>query len=161
MDSVISTFHIDWKLLIAQIFNFAIVFGVLYYFAIRPLFKVMRERSEKIEKSLSDAKSIEQKLKDIEADRDKIIASARGEAHKILEQTRAQASTAREESLVKTREEISRLINQEKENMRREKAQVFEELKKDVANLVVLGMEKILGKRMDATREKEWLKKIL
>ena len=56
MDSIIATFHIDWKIIIAQVLNFGVVFGVLYLFALKPLMKVMRERTEKIEKGIKDAK---------------------------------------------------------------------------------------------------------
>ena len=60
MESIIKTFHIDWKLMIAQIINFAIVVGIIWYFAIRPLIKKMTERTKTIEKSLEDAKKIEE-----------------------------------------------------------------------------------------------------
>ena len=50
MDTIIESFHVDFKLLIAQAINFLIVFLVLYYFVFKPLLKVMKERSEKIEK---------------------------------------------------------------------------------------------------------------
>ena len=48
MDSIISTFHIDWKIIIAQAINFGVVFIVLYIFALKPLSKLMNERAEKI-----------------------------------------------------------------------------------------------------------------
>ncbi len=63
MDSLVETFHLDVKLLIAQVINFAIVFLVLYYFALKPLLNVMNDRSAKIEKSLEDAKEIEKKTR--------------------------------------------------------------------------------------------------
>ena len=47
MESIISTFHIDWKIIITQMINISIVFFVLYIYAIKPLFKMMEERSEK------------------------------------------------------------------------------------------------------------------
>ena len=56
MDSFITTFHIDWKILIAQGINFAIVLLLLYFFALKPLKKVMSERTTVIEKGIADAK---------------------------------------------------------------------------------------------------------
>ena len=56
MESIISTFHIDWKIIIAQMINFVIVFVVLYIFALKPLSKLMKERGEKIAKGIDDAK---------------------------------------------------------------------------------------------------------
>src|SRR3989338_8171266 len=57
MQEFINTFHIDWKLMIAQLFNFAIVFLVFYFLAAKPLKKLMKERGEKIENGLLDAKA--------------------------------------------------------------------------------------------------------
>ena len=56
MDSIISTFHIDWKIIIAQMINFGVVFVVLYIYALKPLGKLMKERGEKIEAGINDAK---------------------------------------------------------------------------------------------------------
>src|SRR3989344_4480411 len=62
MESIISTFHIDWKIIIAQMVNFAVVFAVLYVYALKPLSKLMKERSEKIEGGLLDAKKSQELL---------------------------------------------------------------------------------------------------
>ena len=67
MESIISTFHIDWKIIIAQVINFAIVFVVLYIFALKPLSKLMKERSEKIAKGIDDAKTNAKLLDEIES----------------------------------------------------------------------------------------------
>ena len=81
MDSLISTFHIDWHLIVAQAVNFAIVFAVLYWFALKPLGKLMEERKETIEKGLADAKSNAQLLANTEkeyADAEKYATRKRG-----------------------------------------------------------------------------------
>src|SRR3989344_6946915 len=63
MESIINTFHIDFKIIVAQIFNFGIVFVVLYIYALKPLSKLMKERSEKIETGINDAKKSSELLK--------------------------------------------------------------------------------------------------
>ncbi|MDP2944107.1 MAG: ATP synthase F0 subunit B, partial [bacterium] len=81
MESLISTFHVDVRLLVAQLINFAIVFFVLYFFAFKPLVKVMADRSEKIDKSLKDADAIEKRLALTERERAEIIAAAKKQAN--------------------------------------------------------------------------------
>ena len=76
MEQIIETFHLDIKLLLAQAINFAIVFAVLYYFVIKPLTKVMAERSRKIEKSLEDAEKVEKRLEQTEEEYNKKILEA-------------------------------------------------------------------------------------
>ena len=55
MDSLITTFHIDWKMIIAQLINFVVVFFVLYRYALKPLAKLMEERGTTIEDGLKNA----------------------------------------------------------------------------------------------------------
>ena len=62
MESIIETFHIDWKIIIAQAINFGVVFVVLYIFALKPLSKLMAERSERISKGIEDAKKSKELL---------------------------------------------------------------------------------------------------
>ena len=77
MDSLIQTFHIDAKLLAAQAINFAIVFAVLYFFALKPLVKVMQERTKKIEKSVKDAQEVDKRLARAEEDYNIKISEAK------------------------------------------------------------------------------------
>ena len=161
MDALIETFHIDLSLLIAQVINFAIVFFVIYYFALRPLLGVMRERTEKIEKGLDDAKKIEKKLATTEDEYEKRMAEARKEANIILEKASEQSEKKKQETIKKAKEEIGVIINQEKAKMQAEKAVTLREIKGEVADLVVLTVEKILEEKMDSKKDKELIKKMI
>ncbi|MBU4256904.1 F0F1 ATP synthase subunit B [Patescibacteria group bacterium] len=142
MDSLIETFHIDVKLLIAQIINFAIVFSVLYFFALKPLLKVMGERTKKIEKSIDDAEKIEEKLARSEEEYKKEIIRARKEAEIILEKAGQRAEERKQETIANAKEEIGQIINQEKAKIQQEKAKTLKEIKKEVADLVVASVER-------------------
>ncbi len=161
MESLIETFHIDIKLLIAQAINFAIVLGVLYYNALRPLLKVMNERTEKVKKSLEDAKKIEEKLANTEEDYNKKLSQAKKEANTILEKASEQAEAKKEVMIEKAREEIGQLIEQGKSQMQADKAKTLKEIKSEVAGLVVMSLEKILDKKIDGKKEKEMIGKLI
>ena len=77
MESFVSTFHIDWKIIIAQAINFAVVVFVLYRFAIKPLKKNLDERKNTIEQGLSDAKTNAELLVSAKNDYEKMLADAR------------------------------------------------------------------------------------
>jgi F-type H+-transporting ATPase subunit b len=161
MDSLISTFNIDIKLLLAQMINFAIVFAVLYFFALKPLLKVMTDRSSKIEKSLNEAKEIEEKLAKTEEDYGAELAKAKKEAAAIVEKAAVHAEEKRQVMLKKAKEEIGVIINEEKAKMQTEKAQVLKEIRSEVAGLVASSLEKILGEKLDAKKDKEIIKKMV
>ncbi|MDO9399108.1 MAG: F0F1 ATP synthase subunit B [bacterium] len=161
MDSLIEIFHIDIKLLIAQAVNFTIVFLVLYFLVFKPLSKIMADRSEKISKSLDDAKKIEEKLVLIEDEHKQSLIDARKEVELILTKANNQAEESRQVMLAKTREEIGQIINVEKAKMQTEKAQTLKEIKNEIADLIMITVEKVLEKKINSKEDKELIKKII
>ncbi len=161
MESLISTFHVDLKLFIAQLVNFAIVFSVLYFFAFKPLVKTMAERTERIDKSLKEADEIEKKLSLTEKDREEIISLAKKQANVIVEEANKRGEEKRNEALIKAKEEIGQVINAEKEKLNRDKAETLKEIKKDVAELVAITVEKLLNDKMTSAKDAEVVKKML
>lgn len=161
MESLISTFHIDWKLFIAQLVNFAIVFSVLYFLAFKPLVKTMSDRTEKIDKSLKDADEIEKRLALTEKERGEIIAAAKKQANLIVEEANKRGEERKGELIVKAKEEIGQVINAEKERIARDKAETLKEIKQEVAGLVVMTVEKLLDEKMTSDKDRELIKKLV
>lgn len=161
MESLISTFHIDLKLFIAQLINFAIVFSVLYFLAFKPLVKTMSERTEKIDQSLKDADEIEKRLALTEKERDDIMAAAKKQANLIMEEANARGEERRNELIAKAKEDIGQVINNEKAKIARDKAETLKEIKQEVSELVVLTVEKLLNEKMTGDKDRELIKKLL
>ncbi|MDX9817246.1 MAG: F0F1 ATP synthase subunit B [Smithellaceae bacterium] len=161
MDSLVSTFHLDVKLLIAQVVNFGIVFLVLYFFAFKPLLKVMGDRSTKIEKSLRDADEIEKKLSEAKVEKDEIIAAARKAAQAVLAEAKESGEVKKQELVAKAKEEIAKVIALEKEKMANEKTDAMDEIKGEVASLVAASLEKFLGEKIDSKADMDLIKKIV
>lgn len=161
MEAILDTFHVDVKILIAQVINFAIVFSVLYYFAIKPLLKIIKERGEKIEGSLKDAENIKKKIVKTEDDYKAEIVKARKEASKIIEEATKKAEEKKDEMVLKAKEEIGAVINKEKEGIRAEKEKTLKEIKREVANLIVMSLEKVLEEKITSEEDKKLIKRIL
>jgi F-type H+-transporting ATPase subunit b len=75
---------IDWRLLIAQLVNFAVLFAALTFLLYKPLIGVLEKRQKKIADSLKDAERIGQELKSAEAKSLAVLTEARAEAGKVL-----------------------------------------------------------------------------
>ncbi len=161
MDSLVSTFHLDLKLFIAQTVNFAIVLGVLYFFAFKPIAKMMAERSQKIEKSLADAKEIEDRLQEAETEKKTIITEAKKAATEILAAADLQGAKRQDEMIKKAKEDIEKIISSEKGKLAAEKAETLKELKAETASLVTLTVEKLLKEKMDGAKDQELIKNLV
>jgi len=161
MESLISTFHIDGGLFIAQLVNFAIVFSVLYFFALKPLVKIMTERSAKIEASLRQADEIEKRLALTAQEREDVITAAKKQAAAIAAEAEKRGEARREEMIAQAKEEIGQVINNERAKLQREKAETLKEIKKEVADLVILTVEKVLAEKMTSEKDRELIKKLV
>ncbi len=161
MDALISTFHLDIKLLLAQVLNFAIVFLILYFLVFRPLFKVMGDRSRTIQKGLDDAAEMEHRLEAAKAEQAEMIKEAKNEAAALLEEANRQAEARKADFISKAKEEVGMLINREKAKMQADKAETLREIRSEVAEMIKDGWEKILGEKMDKTLDEKLITKAL
>lgn len=149
MESIISTFHIDWKIIIAQAINFGVVFTVLYIFALKPLLKLMAERSEKIGKGIEDAKTNAQVLEKTEAEYNEALAKAKAEANKIFQEGKKEAEAKRAEMLENAKNEVAGVIENSKKVLEAEKMKMVEEAKKEIVDLALKATEKLLSTKID------------
>jgi F-type H+-transporting ATPase subunit b len=158
---IFSAFGLDIKILIAQLINFAILFFVLWKFAYKPMFKILDDRKKKIEDGIENAAKAEEKLREISEEEKKVLVEAKKEAAKILDEARVMAEESRKRNIEKTKEEIGQLINQEKENMRQEKAEILKSINREVADLVMITVEKVIEEKMSGAKDEELIKKAI
>src|ERR1700759_5723318 len=107
MDSLISTFHIDWHLIVAQAINFVIVIAVLYFFALKPLKKLMDERGKTIASGLDNAKRQEELVKAQQAEYDAALAQARIEASNMMKAAKKDQDAYRAAEMEKVQAEVA------------------------------------------------------
>jgi len=87
---------LDWKLLVAQIANFAILFFVLKKVLYKPLMKAIDERNKKIENAVKNSQEIENKLNKMEEQRIVLLEKAKDEAKNEKEELLEIALTEKE-----------------------------------------------------------------
>lgn len=160
MDSFIETFHIDWKILIAQAINFLVVFVVLYFLALKPLKKIMSERSEKIEKGVSDAKTNAELLDKTQKEYDAILAKAKIEAHEIFKEGKKEAEENKTQMLELAQQDVENMVKNGKKVLESEKVKMIEDAKKEIVSLVVKATEKLLESNPDESFDEKTLNKI-
>ena len=146
MEQLVSTFHIDWKIIIAQAVNFGIVFFVLYRFAIKPLAKMMQERGDKIEQGLKDAKQNSELLVNTEKDYQEKLAEARKEGANLIASMKKEVEKERGLLMDKAHAEVAQTLKAGKEALEAEKSKLMESARKEIAELVIATTEKVLSK---------------
>lgn len=147
MESIIETFHIDWKIIIAQAVNFGIVFAVLYIFALKPLGKLMAERSERIAKGVTDAKENATVLEKTRAEYEDALLKAKAEADKIFTAGRKEAEEKKKEMLEVAKLEVAKTIESGRQTLEAEKIKMVNEARKEITGLAMLAAEKIIQEK--------------
>lgn len=160
MDSIINTFHLDLKTIIAQMINFGIVFTVLYIYAIKPLGKIMKERSEKIEKGIDDAKSNADILNKTKDEYEKVLTKARMEADKIFQEGKKEAEAKKILMLEKVKDEVAVMIESGKKTLESEKIKMLSETKGEITSLAIKIAEKLIAGKVDGSFDEKTVEEI-
>ncbi len=150
---------IDWKLLVAQVVNFAVVLLVLKRFAYQPMLKLLDERAAKIEKGLADAESAGKKLGEIEVQEKAILMEARTEAKRILTETDEAAKKRDAAQIAETEKRVKKILHESELKIAEDQKKMLDEAKRELGETVLLAVEKVLREKMDATKEKEFIER--
>ncbi|MFA6274347.1 MAG: F0F1 ATP synthase subunit B [Candidatus Paceibacterota bacterium] len=144
MEELITTFHIDWKLMIAQIVNFGLVFAALYFIAAKPLSKLVKNRTKEITDGLENAESAKRELANADIKKKEIIFEARNEAKGILVQSQGDGKKIIAEAKSKAEVEKEAIIKQAKIEAEKEKQSSDDAVKKEASVLVADGVRKVI-----------------
>lgn len=145
MESLIQTFHINYSLLLAQVVNFAIVFLVLYKFALKPLTKVMHERTATIEKGIEDAKVAVTSLEDAQKDAKQLLTQTKIEAQEIVKKAQLDADTKKQQMIEQAKAQVGVIVDSAKQQINQEKLKMIAEAKAEIGSLVIESTRAILS----------------
>jgi F-type H+-transporting ATPase subunit b len=143
MEQVFAAFGIDWRLLVIDTINFGLLLLILWYFLYGPLMRLLEERRARVAQSMHDADEATQRLQEIKDSRSDLLAEAGKEADSLVVSARAAARAKEQELMASGEASASRLLAEAQAEAREMKSRAVEESKKEVAKLVVLGMEKL------------------
>jgi len=142
MGAVLATFGIDWRLLLINAVNFGILMAALWYFLYKPVMAMLEERRKRVAKGVADAQEAARALSEIEASRAAALSKAGKEADKLLDEARAAAQLKEREIIARGEAQAQRSLEDASKQAAELKTQALEESKREVAALIVLGIEK-------------------
>ncbi len=147
MSAILTTFGIDWRLLLIQAANFGILLFGLWYFLYAPMMKTLEERRKKVSQGVVDAQAAEAKLHEIEGARTATLAEAGKEADSLISQAQSRATAREREILAHAQAAAASVVKDAEAQAAEAKARAMAESKGEVAKLIVLGMEKAFAQK--------------
>lgn len=148
---------VDWKLLIAQIVNFAILVGVLGFFVYRPLLDLLDARRARIAKAMSDARRVEEQTRELENFRTEQLKKIDQEVGALLERGKRQGETMREQILAEAKREADGILAKGRRQLEDERAKVMSEVQASLAAMIVRMTEKILSREFSTADQQRIL----
>lgn len=143
-------FHIESQLLLAQGINFILVALVLWYFALRPLLATVEERNRKIREGLQYAEEMKDRLADAERQSEQKVREASEEAGKIVAQANDSAKAFAESQHQVAVAKAEQIVQNAQKAMELEHRKLLEDVRSEVAELVVATTSKVLAKELDS-----------
>lgn len=158
---ILHTFGFDWRLLLAQIVNFVVIFWVLKKFLYKPLFEVLKNREQTIKKGIQQAEEAQIALAKAQEEERKLMQKAAVEAKKFLEDAKKQAEEIIERSHVTAKEQTTKMIADAKAQIIRETKLAETKLAQHVSRLAVEFLKKSLSGLASPQTQEEILDKAI
>lgn len=151
----------DWRMALANLINFLIIFWILKRFAFAPIKRILRDREEKIKQSLEDARKAESERIMAKSNYEQKMIEARKEAENIISRAHAEGEAMIKKATMETEEKVSKMLADARDMIEREKKIMQRELESKTIDIAVLVAEKIIKKEIDPETEKKMIKELI
>ena len=152
---------INLPTLLAQIINFAILLGLLYLVAYKPIMRMFDERSRKIRESMEQTEFIKEQAAHAEEEAEKRIGEAAREGQEVVARAVRTGEEVGREAQQEARQEAESLIARARIEIQRERDDAIDELRKEFADLTILAASKVIDRSLDKETHRQLIDKVL
>ena len=152
---------INWTMLIAQIVNFFLLFGLLYLVAYKPIMRIFDERSNRIKESMEQTESIKEQAANAEEEFKKRLEAAGREGQELISRAMRTGEEAKQKVQQESRQEAQAIIEKARFEIQRERDGVIDELHKEFADLTIEAAGKVIERSLDKKAHRELIDKVL
>lgn len=152
---------IDWKVLLAQLINFGILFAVLALVLYKPMRRKLDERSAKIKDSMEQAEQIKQQLANTEQLVKEQIDNARKEGQNILAQAAQIGERFKEEAKVEAKKEAENIVAKARTEIEMERDKAIDGVRREFVDLTIKAAEKVVKETLDKEKHRRLIEDVL
>ena len=141
-------FGLEPKYVVMQVISFLILFGVLYFFGIKPTIATMEERNKKISDGLKHAEETQARLAAAATESAAIIKAAQVDAQKAIDEARKAAKEFGDKQQAEAITRAADLLTKAQQSIELEHKKMLEQARGEIARLVVKTTEQVLAKKL-------------
>ncbi|PIZ46703.1 ATP synthase F0 subunit B [candidate division WWE3 bacterium CG_4_9_14_3_um_filter_41_6] len=135
---------IDVQLIVLQAINFAILLYVLNRFLYKPVLKQLAQRKEQVEQNARVQNDLNERMTQLEKDKEAMLAETKDEAQKILGQAREMgkqlSATLKDDAQKKADELLKKASN----DIEIERGRIKDSIKDEVSQIAISAAEHVL-----------------
>ncbi len=147
--------------LLAQIVNFIILFGLLYLVAYKPILRMLDERSRRVQESMERTEYIKEQAARAEEGAKKQIEAASKEGQELIARAARTGEEVRQKAQQEAKQEAESLIARARVDIKRERDDAIDDLRREFADLTILAAEKVIARSLDKKAHRELIDKTL
>jgi len=152
---------IDLPVLVAQVVNFAVLFGLLYLVAYKPVMRLLDERSRRIKESMEQAESIEEQAARAKETVKEQLEIAGREGQDRIARAIQVGEEVKQKAQQEARQEAETLIARARTEIQRERDEAIGEVRKEFADLAVMVAGKVIGRSLDKEAHRQLIDRVL
>lgn len=141
--------------IVIQLLSTAVLLIIFRKFFWAPTQKYFQKRADFIESQIQDAKTSQQKAKQLMLESEEQARQSAKEYHDIIEQAKNDALKIHEDLVAKAKEEAARKLEQAEREIEVEKQQAREDMKKEMVNIAIEAATKVMSKEMDSKENQQ------
>jgi F-type H+-transporting ATPase subunit b len=153
--SVLGNIGFDWKLALANLVNFLIIYYLLKRFAFGPISKIINERKSKVEEGIEMVQKAEVGLSASQEEAEKIISNARHESNEIIAKAHDQAKVLIEHASIQSAKDKDTMLAQMQAKIEKERHEMQSAVQGEISDLIIMSTEKIIGKDISEDSHKK------
>lgn len=143
------------------IISFVILLFIVSKFAWDPISKILEEREEIIDSNINGAKLAKEDAEIVKDEAREILAKARTDANKLIQDTKWQVSKMKTEQVDQANEEIEVMRNQAEESIQRERRQMLESMEDQIGKLSIEIAEQILRREVNSQDHQQLISELV
>jgi ATP synthase F0 subunit b len=132
----------------------------MYKFVFPTLIQNIKDREEKISKSVDDAEHISKTREEIEQERAAVLKKAQAEGDDILRNIRKDADLLKKSLEEKAELSASEILKQAQQKAEEENIIALQQLKAEIAEFVCDTSEKVIGRAFVKEEDQKWTREL-
>lgn len=140
---------IDLGTILFTLANTLILFLGLKHFLFKPVNKILEERQTAVDQTLKDAEDARERAEAVETAYNQKIEQAKEETAEMMRSATRRAQKRSDEIIAQAKADAAGIMQQNAEELEREKRRAEHELRGEVSGLAVMVAEKVVGREIN------------